>query len=198
MLKILHLVLLVIEIGLFAVFVAYLGDTNMNLEVIYMKGLRVIVAALALVTAAFAQLPDAPQPQFTDYSVHNYASTFKPEARGKKKLFILAATTGFELIADSYDIHETEKGLKAGVALEGNTWLVGSRPSAKALWGQSSLELGLTMAPAVLSYVFRQTALYYGTAGAPVILAIKHIQGGNQWKALLAGKKPTGGEQGPE
>src|SRR5271166_2536324 len=51
---------------------------------------------------------------------------------------------------------------------------------------------------AVLSYVFRQTALYYGTAGAPVILAIKHIQGGNQWKALLAGKKPTGGEQGPE
>jgi hypothetical protein len=88
-----------------------------------------------------------------------------------------------------YDATMTEKGLKAGVAVEGFDWLVGKKPSAVALYLRDNLLLGLCSLPAILcATVFHNVPLAYGACISPVLYGIKHIQGGLAWKKLLGGK----------
>jgi hypothetical protein len=120
-----------------------------------------------------------------------------PEPRGRKNLLALAGAVAFEVVANHYDVSETEKGLKAGVAVEGNTWLVGSKPTAGQLYARDLLTVGILVTPSVVAYIFRRTELFYGGLAGPVVMGCKHISGGNQWKALLAGHPPTGSQLGP-
>jgi hypothetical protein len=159
-----------------------------------------ILIALLFTSSLFAQeLPNAPQPQQQPENVvHNYSTKFTAPSRGPKKLWALAGVVGFAVATDIYDVTETEKGLKAGVAVEGNTWLVGSKPKAGALYGRDLLVIGFTASPSVLAYVFRKPEFFFAGLGGPIVIGCKHIHGGNQWKALLAGQPPTGSELGPE
>jgi hypothetical protein len=162
--------------------------------------LRSVIVAALLIGAAFAQgLPDAPQPQPAEvYVVHNSFAAPKSEPRGKKKLLALAGVVGFAIATDVYDVSETEKGLKAGVAVEGNTFLVSSdKPTAGQLYRRDLFVIGLSATPSVVAYAFHKTEFFYAGLVGPVAVGIKHIQGGNQWKSLLAGHAPTGSELGP-
>lgn len=153
-----------------------------------------LLTFLLLTTMAAAQgLPNAPSTQMATqvHNVPNYALS-APTPRGKNKLFILAAMVVFEVAADAYDIKKTEQGIKAGVAFEGNTFLIpdNGRPTAGQLWRRDTLELGLGITPSILGYILRKPTLFYGGLSIPVILGGKHISGGKQWADLLnkAGK----------
>jgi hypothetical protein len=105
----------------------------------------------------------------------------KDAPRGKKKLLAFAAVLTFTIVAASYDAHETLKGLKLGVGVEGNTWLVGSHPSARALYGRDVLQIGLITTPSALAYVFRKWPFYYAGLAGPAAFGAKSIQGGRSW-----------------
>ena len=165
------------------------------------------IALLPLV-ASFAQaqlaLVDAPSSTPSYVQAQNpVASSFRHEAdkkpvkgtRGVKHLIALGGALAFAIVADHYDISETEKGIKAGVAVEGNTWLIGTdKPTAGQLYKRDLLVIGLSATPSVLAHIFRAPALFYGGLSMPVVLGVKHISGGNQWKRLLQGQAPTSGE----
>jgi len=149
-------------------------------------------------------LPDAPsstpaylngQNQF----VHSYdysGDKLTKESRGPKKLLLLGGVLAFAIAADCYDVSETEKGIKAGVAVEGNTWLIGTdKPTAGQLYKRDLLVIGLTAAPPTFAYIFRGPTWFYAGLSGPVVMGFKHISGGNQWKRLLEGQSPTGSER---
>jgi hypothetical protein len=70
--------------------------------------------------------------------------------RRPMKLLAFVGVLAFEVATDIYDVNETEKGLKAGVATEGFTWLVGSKPSTRDLYGQQALVNGIIVSPSVI------------------------------------------------
>jgi hypothetical protein len=158
----------------------------------------ILVLASTCWSSAFAaEVPEAPQPQPVTSTPFRAGKTFSKPSRGPRKLLVLAAAVGFDIAADHYDIAQTERGLRAGVAVEGNTWLASSHPTAGQLYRRDLLVIGLTATPSTLAYIFRSKAFFYGGLGTPIIIGIKHIQGGRQWGKLLAGQKPTGSELGP-
>ena len=88
-----------------------------------------------------------------------------------------------------YDVVMTEKGLKAGVAVEGNDWLVGQKPSAVALYLRDNLTLALCVLPSLLAGLWAHNLpVAYGLAFMPIPYGIHHIQGGRAWAKLLNGK----------
>lgn len=103
----------------------------------------------------------------------------------------LVAALGFAIAADIYDVVLTEKGIKAGVAVEGNTFLVGQKPSAVALYLRDSLVTGIATTPCILALVYGNKPLFYGFLVAPVVAGVKHIRGGRAWRNLLNGGKPV-------
>jgi len=105
------------------------------------------------------------------------------------KLYAFAGSLAFAFAADRYDVHETVRGLRAGVAIEGNTWLIGSHPSAAALYRRDALEIGFSATPALLTWFRRKHLAHYSLCSGPVGIGIGHIQGGNQWKRLLQEKQ---------
>ncbi len=105
------------------------------------------------------------------------------------KVIVLAAGLAWAIGCDVYDITLTEKGIKAGVAVEGNTWLVGTKPGAVALYLRDSLETGIATAPCILACIFNNAPLFWGFLIAPLLSGVKHILGGKQWATLLAGGK---------
>ena len=107
---------------------------------------------------------------------------------------LLTVSLALGVAGDVYDVIMTEKGLKAGVAVEGDTWLIGStKPSALALYLRDSLVLALCVAPTALcATVFHNLPLAYGALAGPVAYGAKHVLGGLQWRTLLnGGKLPT-------
>jgi hypothetical protein len=107
-------------------------------------------------------------------------------------ILYLAGALAFAVGCDIYDVVLTERGIKAGVAVEAFDWLVGSKPTAVALYLRDSLITAFAMLPAiVVGLVFHNQAAFYGCLAAPVVLGIKHIRGGRAWTNLLAGGKPA-------
>lgn len=82
----------------------------------------------------------------------------------------------------AYDIEQTEIGLKKGVAVEGNTFLVGSKPTVLRLLLRDSLYLSIM----VLLGLFVHPALLVGPAIAG---GLKHLVGGLKWRNLNNGGK---------
>jgi hypothetical protein len=98
---------------------------------------------------------------------------------------LLGVALAGAVAGDLYDVAMTEKGIKAGVAVEGNDWLVGQKPSALALYLRDSLVLAFCVAPtALLATVFHNLPLAYGALISPVIYGYVHLQGGLAWKKL--------------
>ena len=94
---------------------------------------------------------------------------------------------GFCFLAQLFDDIESERGIKAGVAIEAFTWLIGSKPSFRAYFLRDSLLLAAVAAPSlVLHFVHSPAAI--AAIVAPVVYGIKHILGGREWLPLLAAK----------
>jgi hypothetical protein len=95
---------------------------------------------------------------------------------------------GFCFLAGLFDDIESERGIKAGVAIEGFQWLIGPKPSFRAYFLRDSLLLALVTAPSlVLHFVHSPAAI--AALVAPVVYGIKHVIGGREWLPLLAAKK---------
>jgi len=107
------------------------------------------------------------------------------------ELFALVIALAWAIGCDIYDVTLTEKGIKAGVAVEGNTFLVSSKPSAVALYLRDSLVTGIAATPCVLACILYSQPLFWGFLIAPVLSGVKHILGGRQWATLLAGGTVT-------
>lgn len=85
-----------------------------------------------------------------------------------------------------FDVTLTVRGIKAGVAVEGTSYLIGDKPSARALYLR---DIGITMLPmfvAGLLAVHYDHPIGYGVATWFAVLAVKHIQGGLAWRKLLS------------
>src|ERR1700686_4680425 len=81
----------------------------------------------------------------------------------------------------AYDVAKTEQGLKKGVAVEAFTFLVGSKPSAIALYLRDNLLLAAVAAPAIAFALLHNLPLAYGACAGPLAYGLKHIQGGRKW-----------------
>jgi hypothetical protein len=79
--------------------------------------------------------------------------------------------------ATTYDIYQTRKGIVAGVAVEGFTFLVGPRPSTLALILRDG---GIGLGLAAFGFLYLPLS-----AGMMLGYAARHIQGGLAWKKLL-------------
>lgn len=98
---------------------------------------------------------------------------------------VVAASILFCVVADIFDVTMTQKGLKAGVAVEGFTMFVGEKPTARALYIRDGLFLAAFSAPSVWGVVTGNPALAIPMCIGPIIYAWKHILGGRAWKKLL-------------
>ena len=157
-----------------------------------MKRITLTLIALVLTSPAFAQLPDAPLPQYNSQEkyntvVHNEPSTFKSTKDGHAWIYTFTGLTAGAVAADIYDVHESELAYKRG-AVEASSFLVCGdklgvvcRPSASALYIR---DLGVTYvlaaAPALVFHALHLKPLAWGALTMPGVFIVKHIQGGNK------------------
>lgn len=100
---------------------------------------------------------------------------------------LFAAATAVGIAGDVYDVTLTSRGLKKGLAEESNEWLIGTKPSTKALYLRDGLVLAFCLLPTLLcATVFHNIPLAYGGLVSPIIYGIRHVQGGLAWKKLGA------------
>jgi hypothetical protein len=98
---------------------------------------------------------------------------------------VYAAALAAAVAGNAYDIYMTEKGIKAGVGVEGNDWIVGDKPSALALYLRDGLVNLPFIALPLVSHVLGNDPLAYGTLAGLAVIAIKHAMGGRAWVKLL-------------
>lgn len=103
----------------------------------------------------------------------------------KELLPLLIGGAVFVEAADVYDTRETQIGLRHGVAVEGNTWLIGSHPSFRAGLARDQIMIGVSLIAPTLGWVKRWPLLFGGSLNEPYIVGIKHIRAGNAWRKLL-------------
>jgi hypothetical protein len=127
----------------------------------------------------------------------NWNLTKNEVLRGKKKLLWLVGSSILEQAANHYDTVETLRGIRAGVAVEGNTWLVGTHPSVRALYLRDAMTLGIIVSPSLVAYKFRKMPFFYAGCVGPLVMGIKHVNAGKKWQSLINGKAPAGSELGP-
>lgn len=98
----------------------------------------------------------------------------------------LALSLSFCIGLGLYDQTLTIRGIKAGVSVEGFTWLVGQKPSFIALFLRDGLITFFCLVPTLL---FWHTPIAFGGLLGPVAYGLHHLQGALQWRYLLAGGK---------
>jgi hypothetical protein len=151
---------------------------------------KTTIAVLALLSAGTCAAQSQSQADRSamvgDYApVADTAHTHRPYH--PKRLILLSGVTVFEVLCARYDANMTEKGLQAGVAIEGNTWLLpNDHPTKGQLWRQSAVTTGMSVTPSLAAYEFRVPVqwFYAGLAG-PVGLGLSHLRGGHAWARLL-------------
>jgi hypothetical protein len=99
-----------------------------------------------------------------------------------------STAVGFCFLAGLFDDIESERGIKAGVAIESFQWLVGPKPSFRAYFLRDLLLLATVTAPSLVLHFVHSPAALAALVG-PVVYGVKHIIGGRAWAALLAAKK---------
>ena len=101
-------------------------------------------------------------------------------------IYCLAGALAFAVGCMVYDTVMSVKGIKAGVAVEANfTWLYGTnKPTALQYYAVNTAVILLASGVSIAGYFLHNPALYYAGLAAPVADAIRHIQGGLEWKAL--------------
>lgn len=88
----------------------------------------------------------------------------------------------------AFDIILTNRGIKAGAGVEGNSWIVrlfGTRPYLIDLW---LYEVVIWLLMAAPLFAWNNPALVGGSIGMFLAFGGKHIQGGLKWRLLLSGK----------
>lgn len=103
-------------------------------------------------------------------------------------VLLLAVAFALDAASGIYDATLTSRGLKAGVAVEGNTWLIGTKPSNLALHLRNIMFLVASSLPAALALYFGNIPVAMGFLAGPAVDAYKHIAGGRAWAALLRKK----------
>ena len=98
---------------------------------------------------------------------------------------LLISALALAVAGDAYDVVTTEKCIKKLGDIETNDWLVGSRPTLKALCLRDALVLGIATAPCALFAAYGFTPWQYAGLIAPVIFGIKHYLGGRAGAKLL-------------
>lgn len=101
----------------------------------------------------------------------------------------LAASSAWALGCLLYDATETQKGIKAGVGTEGNSWITVFYGVKPTLLECLSIDVPIRVGLAALAFI--PTPAYphacIGLAvGALVVAGVKNIQGARQWKWCLA------------
>jgi hypothetical protein len=109
----------------------------------------------------------------------------------------LAATLAFAAAADVYDIVKTRETISKGLAVEANTWLVGSKPSTLALALRDGLVLALTSGLLAFALIHGLGALAWGALAAPIVFGVKHIHGGLANQKVLDGQPAPDPNSGP-
>jgi len=105
------------------------------------------------------------------------------------ELVYLALAFAFAIGCNIYDATMTEKGLAAGLAVEENTWLVGSTPKAWQLYARDIPIIFLASALSIIGLFTHNPTLFYAGLAGPIVAGAKHIVGGREWAALLTAKK---------
>jgi hypothetical protein len=99
---------------------------------------------------------------------------------------LFSIAVGFCFLAQLFDDIESERGIKAGVAIEAFTWLIGSKPSFLAYFLRDSLLLAAVTAPSlILHFAHSPANLALAALVSPVVYGVKHIIGGRAWLAFL-------------
>jgi hypothetical protein len=98
--------------------------------------------------------------------------------------FILfAIAVGFAFGADIFDVVESEKAYAKGY-VESFDWLVGSKPTAIALYLRDGMLIAFASAPALILFLLHSTPVAYGALAGPIAAGARHIQGGLGAKKL--------------
>ncbi len=148
--------------------------------------------------------PEAPMPQpagslLLSTEVHNDLGAPQKESTHRKDWIAFGAVMGFEQGAAYFDSHETVIGIRHGLAVEGNTWLIGTnKPSFGQLYRRELLvAVPIVISPSLVARHFHNRTWFFAGLAAPVAFGAKHIQGGHEWVQLLHGAAPSGSELGP-
>lgn len=101
-------------------------------------------------------------------------------------LYIAALAVG--VAGNIYDVVLTERGIKAGVAVEANG--DNPKPTAEILYLKNFGWYAAVALPAgLVSLVNLPVA--FGLLVAPILYGVKHYLGGREWQRLLDGGKPA-------
>lgn len=98
------------------------------------------------------------------------------------------ASLAVAVVGDVLDVVTTEKCIAKG-AVETNTFLVGSKPTAARLFLKDALFLSIVVGGVFLAR-YLNPAVGYGALAAPVAYGGKHFLGYHNGKLWLAGKAP--------
>ncbi len=143
--------------------------------------------------------PDAPDVSSLlaghDVVIHEGEAVTLEESAAQPKPFlfrhrnrILPVLIGGLIFAEAcgyYDAHETVIGLRHGVAVEGNTFLVGAHPSFGPLVARDQINVFAALFFPSLGWIKRWPMLLGATSDAPYVEGMVHIKGGNSWRRLL-------------
>lgn len=143
---------------------------------------------VVLANRAFGQeLPNAPEPQFSGY-VHNDFSQEQPKRRGHRADWVtLAAVNLFAVTGNQKDIKTSEECFHEYGYIEGNTWLVGTRPSMGRYWTIDGLMLLALNTPSLVAHFKHSRTWFYAGLVGPAAFGLKHLQQGYDNEKTLEG-----------
>lgn len=101
--------------------------------------------------------------------------------------FVFAGALALLEAGTEVDVRLTDKGIKAGVSVEGNTLIVkmfGDKPSLHESYLGAWVCNAIAIAPAVVGF-FISPALFWAGIGGIVVFAGKHVWAGLCWRTLL-------------
>lgn len=130
--------------------------------------------------------------QLTYTEVHNYypIKPVKHYNHHNKDWFVFAGALAFEQYGAVYDAKWSERGIRSGIAVEGNTFLLGT--DKPTFWQLERRDLTfyvpiLSVAP-VVAKLTHHRPWFFGSLSGFAALGVSHIQGGSQWKKLINGQ----------
>jgi hypothetical protein len=144
-----------------------------------------------VISCAAQEFPDAPQVQSSSPDYSKPLPPLPPDTWQEKRHNIDWVVFGGALVIEQaaayYDSHETVIGLRHGVAIEGNTFLL---PNDKPTFGQLEKRewefyVPVVFGPALVGKLLNCRQWFYIGLASPAAYTVKHIQGGNAWRTLL-------------
>jgi hypothetical protein len=96
-------------------------------------------------------------------------------------LLAFFTTLVFLLVAAWLDIYTTHRVIVTGAGVEGNTWLVGTKPTIARMLLKELLQSGVLVSLAVVTLVYN-SPLVFGPITGMVVFGVKHLTG---WRACV-------------